>query len=214
MRRTFAVAFVVSFLSLFVVPARAATSVTVADYRFTPGTVAFPQGGSISWHYGASGYTHHTSTQNGPLRLWNTGFITPGMTSASVSLFAAGSYAYHCNVHPSMHGIVQVPIVVSPTHGTRMTNFTIQLASARQAGFTYDVQRKVGTGAWTTWKAGVTSTIVRFRRGPGTLWFRSRLHRTSGGASGWSLPRRITIGWRALRSVRRGSRASLPGSPS
>jgi plastocyanin len=197
-RRAFVVALVLSSLTLFVLPVRAATSVSIANFRFGPRIVTVAQGGSVTWHNVAGGYgmpRTHTSTQNGPLHLWNTGHIVPGATSVSVQLLAAGAYAYHCNIHSYMHGVVRVPILVSPRHGTGMTNFTIRLASATRSGFTFDVQRKIGSGAWKTWKTAVRSRIVTFRHGPGTYRFRSRLHKVANGAtSGWSPPARITIG--------------------
>lgn len=192
MRRSIVVAVAASLLWLVALPAHAAVSVTVTEFRFSPATITVPQGEDVAWHNG--GHQQHTSTQTGALALWNTGRIAVGATSGSVRFLAAGSYAYHCTIHTFMHGTVRVPIIVSPLRGTRRTTFTIRLASATQAGFTYDVQRRIGTGAWTTWRVGVASTTVRFKHGKGTFAFRSRLRRTSNGAtSGWSLPRAITI---------------------
>ena len=194
MRRLSVAIVVISSLALAGLPANAATSISILDFRFGPASRLVAQGGTITWHNGSVGGNQHTSTQDRPLGLWNTGLLNPGRTSSAVQLLAAGSYAYHCNVHPTMHGVVQVPILVSPARGTRMTNFSIQLASATQTGFTYDVQRKVGSEAWKTWKTGVTSRIVKFRHAPGTIWFRSRLHETANGAtSGWSSIQKITI---------------------
>ena len=195
MRRVSFAVVAISFIALIGLPASAATSISIVDFRFATPLRTVSQGGTVTWHNASTGGFQHTATQNRPLGLWNTGILNPGQTSSIVRLLAAGSYPYHCNVHPSMHGIVQVPILVSPRHGMRMTNFTIRLASATRSGFTFDVQRKIGSGAWKTWKTAVRSRIVTFRHGPGTYRFRSRLHKLANGAtSGWSPPARITIG--------------------
>jgi plastocyanin len=191
-RRSIVVAVAASLLWLVALPAHAAVSVTVTEFRFSPATITVPQGEDVAWQNG--GHQQHTSTQTGALALWSTGHIAVGATSGSFRFLAAGSYAYHCAIHTFMHGTVIVPIVVSPLRGTKKTTFTIRLASAAQAGFTYDVQRRVGAGPWTTWKVGVASITVRFKHRRGAFAFRSRLHRISNGAtSGWSLPRAITI---------------------
>lgn len=192
MRNRLVVGVVLSFVVLTGLPAQASVSVSVADFSFTPAKVKVAQGGSVTWH-NAGAFTH-TSTENGPLSLWNTGKIAPGSTSSPVTLRAAGSYPYHCAIHASMKGVVKVPIRVSPASGTPSTTFTITVASATQSGFTYDVQRKVGSGAWMAWKSGLSSRTVSFSGAAGTYRFRSRLHRTSTGAtSGWSPAQKITV---------------------
>jgi plastocyanin len=196
MRRGLIAAAVIASLGLTALPAQAAVQVKIQDFLFTPSRLVVAEGTAITWHYGNSGTTHHTSTQNAPLSLWNTGSIFPGQTSSPVVLEAGGSYAYHCAVHASMVGIIRVPIRVSPIAGMPSTTFTIRLATAKQTGLAYDVQKRNGAGAWRAWKTGVTVLLVRFRHpsGGGTWWFRSRLHRVSNGArSGWSPARRITI---------------------
>lgn len=192
MRRRLAV--VVAFLFVLVqgLPARASTTVTIADFSFTPATLKVAEGHKVEWH-NAGAFTH-TSTQDKPLSLWNTGHISSGATSAPVTLFAAGTFPYHCSIHTLMKGVVRVPIRVSPSSGTSSTTFTITMASATRSGFTYDVQRRVGTGSWTMWKTGVSARTVSFSGPAGAYRFRSRLVRTSSGAtSGWSPAKSITV---------------------
>ena len=131
-------------------------------------------------------------------------FILPFATAEVARLFtaenvrpyrfisAAGSASIA--IHAFMTGTVKVPIRVSPTSGTTATTFTITLASATQSGFTYDIQRKVGSGSFATWRTGVTTRTFTFRGSAGTYAFRSRLHRTSNGAtSGYSPAKTITV---------------------
>jgi plastocyanin len=191
MRRVLIAALVLSTLLLAAPPASAAT-VSIADFSFSPTQVSVAQGGTVSWHNGGS--ATHTSTQNSPLSLWNTGNLTSGATSTAVTLRAAGSYPYHCAIHSFMTGTVKVPIKVSPATGTTSTTFTITLTSATQTGSTYDVQMKKGSGSFTLWKSGVTTRTVTFKGSAGMYSFRSRLHRTSNGAtSGYSPAKTITI---------------------
>jgi plastocyanin len=191
MRRALVAVPLLSLILLTAPPASAAT-VSIGDFFFSPTPTMVLQGGTISWHNGGS--ATHTSTQNAPLSLWNTGNLAPEPTSTGVTLRAAGSYPYHCAIHASMTGVVKVPIKVSPTTGSTSTTFTITLASATQTGFTYDVQMKVGSGSFTLWRSGVTTRTVTFKGAKGTYAFRSRLHKTSNGAtSGYSAAKTITV---------------------
>jgi plastocyanin len=192
MRRALAVISLLVLTVLTAPPASAAT-VSTGEYFFSPNPIKVAEGGSVSWTNGGS-FTH-TSTQNSPLSIWNTGSIAPGNTSAVITIRAAGSYPYHCAIHPTlMTGVVKVPIQIRPSTGSASTTFTITLTSATQTGFTYDVQMKVGSGSFTTWRTGVTTRTVTFTSASGTYAFRSRLHETSNGAtSGYSPAKTIKI---------------------
>ena len=48
--------------------------------------------------------THDSRADNGT---FNTGFISPG-ASASFTFSTAGSFVYHCSIHPGMVGTVNV----------------------------------------------------------------------------------------------------------
>jgi plastocyanin len=173
-------------------PAWAVTTIGIASSAFDPAKVRVSQGEDVRWSN--TDPFDHTSTQDGPLGLWDTGHIAASSTSSSVALLAAGSYPYHCKIHSTMHGTVKVPITVAPLSGGTSTTFTITLASATASGFTYDIQRRIGTGSWTIWQKKVTTTTVTFSGAAGTYAFRSKLHRTSNDAkSGWSPAKTITI---------------------
>jgi plastocyanin len=47
----------------------------------------------------------HTSTSNGGA--WDSGTIEPGH-SFSVALATAGTFQYHCSIHPGMMGTITV----------------------------------------------------------------------------------------------------------
>ena len=196
LRRTAAgISALVLVWGLMVAPASGlAPQVTVQDFMFSPTPITVVQGTALTWHN--NGPHTHTSTGDTPLALWDVGTIAPGTTSASVTFRAAGTYLYHCAIHPTlMHGVVRVPILVSPASGTTATAFTFTLTSGTAAGFTYDVQSRLGTGAWTTLRTGVTTATVTFMAAaPGTYSLRSRLVRTSSHAkSKWSPLKRVTV---------------------
>jgi plastocyanin len=167
----------------------------VQDYLFSPTPFTVVQGTALTWHNNGGPHTH-TSTGDTPLGLWNTGNIAPNATSVAITFQAAGTYPYHCAIHPTlMHGIIRVPILVGPASGTTATTFTLTLTSAPASGFTYDVQRRLGTGAWATFRTGVTTATVTFTAPSMGIWgLRSRLVRTSNhAASKWSPMKKVTV---------------------
>ncbi len=182
-------------LGLAVTPAAGqGTQLSVQDFRFSPTPAIVAQGTPVTWHN--NGPHTHTSTGDSPLGLWATGNIAPGGTSPTVTFRAAGGFTYHCSIHASMVAVVRVPIIVSPMSGTTSTTFTLTLTSALANGFTYDVQRRVGTaGAWTIYRTAVTTRTVTFTpTATGTYAFRSRLVRTSNhAASKWSPMKKVTV---------------------
>jgi plastocyanin len=193
MRRAFVVVAAALVMGLAALPANAATDVSIQNYLFSPTPVTIAQGGAVQWTNDATSTTH-TSTGDAPLALWTTGSLASG-ASGSFTFQAAGIYPYHCMIHPSMHGKIRVPILISPSSGTTATTFTITLAAASQTGYTFDVQKKHDAGRWKLWKTGVSTLTVTFNpRGTGSFRFRSRLHKTSNGAtSGWSPGMMITV---------------------
>ncbi|MDP9295532.1 MAG: cupredoxin domain-containing protein [Actinomycetota bacterium] len=180
------------------VPAQAATttiSIVSRTVGFDPQVVSKPQGTTFAWKNNDPSFTH-TSTQDSPLALWTTGNIAPTGTK-SVTVASAGVYPYHCAIHTFMTGTVRVPIKVSATSGTISDTFTITVATTNAAApFVYDVQRRIGSGAWTAFATGVTSKSVTFHpSGTGMFSFRSRLRDTSeaNAFSGYSPKKTITV---------------------
>jgi plastocyanin len=189
MRRTILVGVVLGLAVGLLPPAAAATrDVTILGVSggFDPVTLTVDAGQTVRWTN--TDGIQHTTAQDGPLALWSSGPLSRGQ-SFSVTLVAAGTYPYHCAIHPSqMRGTIRVPVVVTPAAGGTGTAFTVTVASARaRDGFAYDVQRRMGSGRWTMWKRGITKPRVTFRPGTaGSYSFRSRLHHDPGGAGRWS----------------------------
>lgn len=85
--------------------ARAAnTTVAITNFQFTPGTITVAVGDSVTWMNNAAS-TSHTTTSDGAL--WNSGTLSPGQ-SFSFTFATAGTFTYHCNIHPQMLGSIVV----------------------------------------------------------------------------------------------------------
>jgi plastocyanin len=74
------------------------------NMSFAPDTASLQVGQQVRWHNADT--TTHTATQNGGG--FDTGLIRPGGTSAPITVSAPGSLRYHCEVHPSMVGTLDV----------------------------------------------------------------------------------------------------------
>jgi plastocyanin len=77
-------------------------SVSIANFAFHPPTLTIAKGSTVTFS-NASRVTH-TATRGGT---FNTGLIRPGK-SVSVRFKQKGSFAYHCLIHPEMHGKIVV----------------------------------------------------------------------------------------------------------
>jgi plastocyanin len=78
-----------------------ASLLTTTAYAPNPITVAV--GGTVTWTNNDS--TTHTSVSNS--NAWNSGPIAPGGTF-KMTFASAGSFPYHCSIHPGMVGTVTV----------------------------------------------------------------------------------------------------------
>ena len=90
-------------------PAGAATTgqktytVSIVSYAFQPSTMTVPRGTSVTWRNTAS-ITHTVTSNTGA---FNSGNLSPGATFTH-QFSQAGTYQYHCNIHPSMTGTIVV----------------------------------------------------------------------------------------------------------
>jgi plastocyanin len=71
---------------------------------FTPNPIAMRVGQTISWK-NADSITHDV-TQDASL--FATGSLAGGATSTPIMMNSAGTFTYHCSIHPGMVGTVTV----------------------------------------------------------------------------------------------------------
>ena len=71
---------------------------------FSPNPATVKVGQTVAWK-NADAITH-TATANGGA--FNTGNIAAGATSSPVMMSTAGSFDYHCSIHPTMVGTLTV----------------------------------------------------------------------------------------------------------
>ena len=71
---------------------------------YAPNPVSMRVGQKIGWRNADS--IAHTATQDSGG--FNTGSVAAGATSAATMMNTAGTFAYHCTIHPGMVGTVTV----------------------------------------------------------------------------------------------------------
>ena len=79
-------------------------TITIAGMAFSPSSANVVVGQQVLWHNADS--VAHTATQDGGG--FDTGLISPGGTSAPITLSTTGTVGYHCAVHPFMVGTLSV----------------------------------------------------------------------------------------------------------
>jgi YVTN family beta-propeller protein len=78
-------------------------SVSIQSFAFMPQNATVTAGQMITWT-NMDSQPHTVTSDDG---FWDSGPLQPG-DSFSVPLDQPGSYAYHCSIHPFMHGTVVV----------------------------------------------------------------------------------------------------------
>jgi plastocyanin len=92
-------------------PAAGAADVTVVitgendNMSFSPNPATVKVGQTVAWRNGDF-VEHHSATAD--LGAFNTGIINPQGTSKSITVATAGSFGYHCEIHRSMVGTLNV----------------------------------------------------------------------------------------------------------
>jgi hypothetical protein len=76
---------------------------TASGFCFSPNNVTITVGAGVTWTNTTS--VMHTATDDGGA--WDTGIVAPTQ-SATLAFANAGSFTYHCSIHPDMTGTVLV----------------------------------------------------------------------------------------------------------
>jgi plastocyanin len=196
-RLALVVAVVSTMVAVMPGPSATATfpTVDIEEYRYLPRKERAPLGGDLLW-YNAGSLTH-TATQDARLRFFNTGQLAPGATSGGVTMWAAGRFPYHCNIHPNlMRGLVKVPVNASAGAIGLGESVTIEMSSVFGfKGYTFDLQRKRNKGPWVLVREGVGSPSVDLTpKRTGRFRFRARVEKLNGARSGWSPAAEVIVG--------------------
>ncbi|MGE0065864.1 MAG: cupredoxin domain-containing protein [Solirubrobacterales bacterium] len=80
----------------------ASKTVSIVDFAFRPGTLTVAKGTKVEW-VNSSGTTHTVTRAKG----FNSGRLPSG-EDFSVRFQKTGTFAYHCNIHPTMKGKIVV----------------------------------------------------------------------------------------------------------
>ncbi len=84
-------------------PISTGNSVSIANFAFGPTSLTVKVGTKVSWTNNDT-VTHTVTADKGA---FNAGPLTPGSTF-SFTFTKAGTYSYHCNIHPSMMATIVV----------------------------------------------------------------------------------------------------------
>ena len=107
MRRLSYVAALALVATLALAPAAGAQgqtmTVSIEDFFFSPANMTVAPGTTVTWVN--NGQAPHTSTADDGT--WDSGTLQPGK-SFSFTFNQAGTYTYHCTIHPNMTGTITV----------------------------------------------------------------------------------------------------------
>jgi plastocyanin len=79
-------------------------TVKMVDFRFRPATITIARGTKVLWR-NTTASTDHTSTSD--TGVWDSGIVPPGGTFSRI-FRRAGTFKYHCSIHPIMKGTITV----------------------------------------------------------------------------------------------------------
>jgi plastocyanin len=127
----------------------ATTNVEATELKtFSPRAVATTMGNSVHWFGTAGGAEEHSVRQD-------AGVFDSGAPQVGLNYtrnFSAGTFGYHCEKHGDQGMVGQVAVKPKVLAGPTGLAFTVQWAAASSnTGNRFDVQYRVGSGAWRNW---------------------------------------------------------------
>ena len=78
-------------------------TVAMTNFTFSPSSLTITKGTVVTWQNN-DGVAHTSTSDNG---VWDTGNILPA-GNKTTTFGTAGTFAYHCTVHPMMTGTIVV----------------------------------------------------------------------------------------------------------
>ncbi len=167
--------------------ASAAVTFTLTDNHVSPTSATFQYGTNVVWQSTNTNNTHTVTADKFGL----FSFPMPSHTTNSVNYTfeRAGSFGFHCQIHGSMRGTVNVGMTVNNSTPAVGQMITITFASTGAPSGMYEQvqKRKVG-GTWKTISTNNIGTTVTWTPPKAkTFQFRARLIQTAGNVmSNWS----------------------------
>ena len=77
--------------------------IRIVDDRYRNGTITISRGTVVKWTNRGNN-THTTTSDSG---VWDSGNLSPG-DGFRRKFRHTGTFAYHCEIHPTMHGTITV----------------------------------------------------------------------------------------------------------
>jgi len=84
----------------------ATPNVSIANFAFKPTPDTVTANTTVTWTNQDNPTPHTATSDAGSTEVWDTGNLTSNTGSHKFS--TVGTFAYHCTVHPSMHGTIVV----------------------------------------------------------------------------------------------------------
>jgi plastocyanin len=189
------------------IEAKANRNIFTGGLSFTPAKIDGHVGQLVRWT-NTDYIAPHTVTEDHGLfnlvgnNVNGTPISAPGFDTSVDLTLMAGTITYYCVVHPTqMHGVLAVPVTLQlgprPRRRAPQRTLTIMWAvEPPSAGEVYDVERRVGHGAWAPIATGTTKISTRVMAGKRgtTTAVRARLRRADDikKATGWSPEASVT----------------------
>jgi plastocyanin len=170
-----------------------AAAVQVRDNGYLPSSAQATQSQRVTWTF--TGAKSHSVTDAAKLGAQGKALFDSGVKGSGTYTYRfvnAGTYAYKSTGRgDSMNGTVGVPVIATPSSGTRATSYTVRWASTTlSSGYVEDVQMRYKPSgsttwkAWSNWKTKQTAAFGRFMTSAtGTYQFQARLRNAASGAT-------------------------------
>lgn len=141
-------------------------TVSIQNFMFQPGTLSVPVGTTVTWTNNAT-VTHTSTSDTG---VWDSGPISPGM-SYSYTFQQAGTFPYHCMIHPFMHGSIVVGSGVNPSPGTPTVSVTPSTVMVGSVTLVTGVGFTPNNWAFAFWQRpdGTRNGVWKFTSSSGTF---------------------------------------------
>jgi plastocyanin len=177
---------------------RTIVDVEIHDYYYSPTPLTIAVGDTVKWTN--MGPAPHSSTSD--TSIWDSGLLGVGQ-SFSFTFNTAGTYPYHCSLHPFMHGSVIVTsgnlppnIPSQPTgptllnvlqSGSYSTSTTDPEGDQVQYRFDWDAAGAHDYSSWSSLvPSGQSVNISHAWSATGTYVVEAQAQDSNGGISGWS----------------------------